>query len=141
MNSYLPVANAMTEVRDKGYHEIACGGFSAGCDMLLRAVTFTPARCDVLVLQSPWIPLIEDHAEDLTRAIREKNIAVRILCGAEDEDCLEPAERLHVLLAREKLDARLFVQPNSLHQFPPAETMRGNLRDIWADGLPQEVGR
>ena len=141
MSSYLPVANAMTEVRDKGYREIVCGGFSAGCDMLLRAVTFTPARCDVLVLQSPWIPLIEDHAEDLTRAIREKNIAVRILCGAEDEDCLEPAERLHALLEREKLDARLTVQPNSRHQFPAAETMRGNLRDIWADGLPKEVDR
>ncbi len=141
MTSYLPVANAMTELRDKGYLKIVCGGFSAGCDMLLRAVAFTPARCDLLVLQSPWIPLIEDHADDLIRTIREKNIVVRILCGAEDEDCLDPAERLQALLEREKLDVRLTVQPNSRHQFPPAETMRGNLLDIWADGIPKENSR
>ena len=51
--SYLPVANAMERVQNQGYEKIACGGFSAGCDMLLRAVTYSPARCDLLILQSP----------------------------------------------------------------------------------------
>ena len=41
--SYLPVANSMERIQNQGYHKIACGGFSAGCDMLLRAVTFSPA--------------------------------------------------------------------------------------------------
>ena len=51
--SFLPVANALDAVQDAGYDKIACGGFSAGCDMLLRAIAFTPARCDLLILQSP----------------------------------------------------------------------------------------
>ena len=84
--SYLPVADAMEAVQDKGYGKIMCGGFSAGCDMLLRAVTFTSARCDVLMLQSPWIPVLQEHSDELIRAIEQKNIAVRIFCGSEDED-------------------------------------------------------
>ena len=56
--SYLPVAASIESVQNEGYHKIACGGFSAGCDMLLRAVTFSPVRCDLLILQSPWIPKI-----------------------------------------------------------------------------------
>ena len=41
--SALPVANSMEMVQNQGYHKIACGGFSAGCDMLLRAVAFSSA--------------------------------------------------------------------------------------------------
>ena len=67
--SYMPVANSMKRIQNQGYHKIACGGFSAGCDMLLRAVTFSPAACDLLILQSPWIPILRDHAEDMVRAI------------------------------------------------------------------------
>lgn len=51
--SYLPAAQAIESVQNAGYEEIVCGGFSAGCDMLLRAVLFAPARCDTLILQSP----------------------------------------------------------------------------------------
>ncbi len=58
--SYLPVANSLERVKNQGYQNIACGGFSAGCDMLLRAVTFSSARCDLLILQSPWIPILQD---------------------------------------------------------------------------------
>ena len=89
---YLPVANSMESVQNQGYHKIACGGFSAGCDMLLRAVAFSPASCDLMLLQSPWIPVLQEHAEAMVRAISQKNIALRIFCGAEDEDCLPMAE-------------------------------------------------
>lgn len=54
--SYLPVANSMERVQNQGYHKIACGGFSAGCDMLLRAVTFSPAACDLLIRKVPGFP-------------------------------------------------------------------------------------
>ena len=36
MTSYLPVARSMEKMQNQGYHKIACGGFSAVCDMLLR---------------------------------------------------------------------------------------------------------
>ena len=118
MESYIPVAEAMEQVHGAGYARIACGGFSAGCDMLLRAIALSPARCDALVLQSPWIPMLEKHAEELIGALRQKNIQVKILCGSEDEDCLPMAEQLHELLQRAGIPAELTIQQGNRHQFP-----------------------
>ena len=117
-DSYLSVADAVAKVQSMGYQKIVCGGFSSGCDMLLRTVAFTRIRCDLLVLQSPWIPLLNTHAADLVRAIREKNIALRIFCGSEDEDCLPLAKQLYKLAKREELDVKFSIQENSRHQFP-----------------------
>ena len=116
--SYLPVANSMEKVQNQGYHKIACGGFSAGCDMLLRAVAFSPAGCDLLLLQSPWIPVLQEHAEAVVRAISQKNIALRIFCGAEDEDCLPLAEQLYAVTKQAGCNVTLTVQENTRHQFP-----------------------
>lgn len=116
--SYLPVANAMERVQTQGYHKIACGGFSAGCDMLLRAVTCSPARCNLLILQSPWIPVLQDYAEDVARAISQKNMELRIFCGAEDEDCLPMAKQLYAVTGQAGCNVTLTVQENTRHQFP-----------------------
>ena len=116
--SYLPVANSMERVQKQGYHKIACGGFSAGCDMLLRAVTFSPAACDLLILQSPWIPILQDHSEDVVRAILQKSIELRIFCGAEDEDCLPKAKQLYAVTKQADCNVTLTVQENTRHQFP-----------------------
>ena len=116
--SYLPVANSLEQVQTQGYHKIACGGFSAGCDMLLRAVTYSPARCDLLILQSPWIPVLQDYAEDVARAISQKNMELRIFCGAEDEDCLPMAKQLYAVTGQAGCNVTLTVQENTLHQFP-----------------------
>ena len=121
MESYVPVADAMEKMQGAGYDRIVCGGFSAGCDMLLRAVALSHARCDALVLQSPWIPMLEEHAEELVHAIRQKNIQVKIRCGSEDGDCLPMAEQLHDILRDAGLPAELTVQPGNRHQFPGAE--------------------
>ena len=116
--SYLPVAASIERVQNKGYHKIACGGFSAGCDMLLRAVTFSPARCDLLILQSPWIPILQNQTEDVVRAISQKNMELRIFCGAEDEDCLPMAKQLYAVTKQAGCNVTLTVQENTRHQFP-----------------------
>ena len=128
MVSYLPVAEAIKRVQNEGYQEFVCGGFSAGCDALLRAVTFTPARCDMLLLQSPWIPVLQEHAEAILHALRQKNIVLRILCGSEDEDCLPMAEQFYAEACRAQLNAKLIIQENSRHQFPAAPYTLSSLR-------------
>ena len=128
MTSYLPVADAMEKLRGAGYQKFVCGGFSAGCDMLLRAVMFTAARCDMLILQSPWIPLLEEQAEALIRVIGEKKIALRIFCGADDEDCLPLAKQLYAAAQREGMDAVFTIQENSRHQFP---AKLYTVKDLW----------
>ena len=59
-------------VQKKEYESIACGGFSGGCDMLLRAIAFTSVCCDLIILQGPWIPVLEEHAETVVSAIRKR---------------------------------------------------------------------
>mgnify|MGYP001509189644 FL=1 len=116
--SFLPVANALDAMQGEGYDKIACGGFSAGCDMLLRAIAFTPARCDLLILQSPWLPVLQAHKEAILQALRQKDIALRIFCGPDDEDCLPLAQALSAAAYQAGLDAALTVQENCRHQFP-----------------------
>lgn len=121
MKSYVPVAKTIDQMQQEGYREIVCGGFSAGCDMLLRAVTFSAARCDALILQSPWIPVLQDHVEEVTAAIREKKIKLIIRCGSEDEDCLPMAEQLKEVADAAGVPATLTIQKGCRHQFPEEE--------------------
>lgn len=118
MVSYQSVARALKRIQSEGYGQIVCGGFSAGCDMLLRTVLFTPARCDMLILQSPWIPIMQDDAVRVIDAVGKKEIALSIFCGSEDADCLPMAEQLYTLAAKNGLNARLDIQKGSRHQFP-----------------------
>lgn len=118
MVSYVPVAKAIEKVQNEGYKKIVCGGFSAGCDMLLRAIIYTPARCDMLIFQSPWIPILKDHAEDLVNAVKQKNIELKIFCGVCDEDCLPMAKQLYEITNREGIHVEFAVQEGSRHQFP-----------------------
>ncbi len=118
MVSYQSVARALKRIQSEGYGQIVCGGFSAGCDMLLRTVLFTPARCDRLILQSPWIPIMQDDAVRVIDAVGKKEIALSIFCGSEDADCLPMAEQLYTLAAQNGLDVRFDIQKGSRHQFP-----------------------
>ena len=118
MVSYQSVARALKRIQSEGYGQIVCGGFSAGCDMLLRTVLFTPARCDMLILQSPWIPLLHENARQLIDAIGQKGIALNIFCGSEDADCLPMAEQLYALAAKNGLNVRFDIQKGIRHQFP-----------------------
>lgn len=118
MVSYQSVARALKRIQSEGYGQIVCGGFSAGCDMLLRTVLFTPARCDMLILQSPWIPIMQDDAVRVIDAVGKKEIALSIFCGSEDADCLPMAEQLYTLAAQNGLGVRFDIQKGIRHQFP-----------------------
>ena len=117
---FLPAADAMKAVQAEAYEALVCGGFSAGCDMLLRTVTFTSARCDGLILQSPWIPVLDAHKDEVISALKKKKIFLRILCGEADEDCLPLARQLYAAAKEAGLDVTLTVQENTRHQFPAA---------------------
>jgi hypothetical protein len=68
-------------------NRILCG-FSSGCNVILRGISDYDINCDKIILQSPWIPVIEDRLEEVVNKIKEKNIEMLIICGEEDEDCL-----------------------------------------------------
>ncbi|MGN0972493.1 MAG: TPR end-of-group domain-containing protein [Aristaeellaceae bacterium] len=116
--SFLPVAQAMEQAGQAGYGRLVCGGFSAGCDMLLRAVTLSPAACDMLLLQSPWLPFLHEQGEAAVHALRHKGIALNILCGSEDADCLPCARQLAGMALQAGVTVALAIQPGCRHQFP-----------------------
>lgn len=118
MSSYLPVAHALEKVQSEGYKMIVCGGFSAGCDMLLRTIMYSEALCNTLVLQSPWIPVLKGHEEELLKAVKQKNIQLKIFCGSCDEDCLPMAEHLYEITNTGGIHTELTIQEGSRHQFP-----------------------
>ena len=76
------------------------------------------AGCDLLILQSPWIPILQDHSEDVVRAISQKNIKLRLFCDAEDEDCLPMAKQLYTAARQAGCNVTLTVQENTRHRFP-----------------------
>ena len=118
MLSYLPVVHALEKVQSKGYEKIVCGGFSAGCDMLLRTILYSEVLCSTLALQSPWIPVLKDHEGELVKAVKQKNIELKIFCGSRDEDCLLMAVQLYEIIKAEGIPAELTIQEGSRHQFP-----------------------
>lgn len=118
MLSYLPVARALEKVQSEGYEKIDCGGFSAGCDMLLRTIMYSEARCNTLFLQSPWIPVLKDHEDELVKAIKQKNMELKIFCGSCDKDCLPMAEQIYEITNSEGIHSEFTIQEGSRHQFP-----------------------
>lgn len=115
--NYLEVVRAMEKIPWNTYQNTYLGGFSAGCDMILRVITLTEGSCTGLFLQSPWIPFLKENTADILAAITKKGIRVHIYCGTEDEDCLEMAKELYALLQNSGL-VHLELQEGSRHQFP-----------------------
>lgn len=116
--NYQDATGRLQEIAEANYDKLFLGGFSAGCDMILRILTLTDTTCHTILLQSPWTPFIETHAEDIAAALKSKNIRARIYCGALDENSLVMANKLHASLQNSGVDVLLEIQPNLRHQFP-----------------------
>ncbi len=115
--SFLPVANALMPCRARATKNRVRRLFGRVRYASARGCVY-PARCDLLILQSPWIPVLQEHKAAILQALRQKDIALRIFCGADDEDCLPLAQALSAAANQAGLDAALTVQENCRHQFP-----------------------
>ncbi len=91
---------AIASIKWDEYSTTVLAGFSAGCNTILRALTETTVRCDRVVLQSPWIPSIENDIDGKIKTLIEKEIEVLLICGVKDEECLS-LSRLFASKARE----------------------------------------
>lgn len=70
---------------------ILCG-FSAGCNEILKNMLYDGVKCEGIILQSPWIPIIETKMEEILDFIVDNSIWIEMICGKEDDDCLPLAE-------------------------------------------------
>ena len=100
------------------YNKRFLAGFSAGCDMILRLISNTPVTCNAILLQSPWIPYIENDIDKIKNALIEKNISVHLFVGTNDDDCIEMAQTLYSELSNSKIKTSLEIQTGIRHHFP-----------------------
>lgn len=97
-NGAIQLAKALLSLPWRDYDETILCGFSAGCNTILRAIVDEDVKCSRIILQSPWIPMIEQSLTKVIQHIKQKNIKVHILCGVEDEDCYQVSQRLYKAL-------------------------------------------
>jgi len=50
------------------------------------------SKCEKIILQSPWIPMIDDNLDRLMAALNK--VEIEIICGENDDDCLPYAKKL-----------------------------------------------
>ena len=108
------------------YNVHALCGFSAGCNEILKTLVGTSVKCQEIVLQSPWIPMIDENLEKLMIALEK--VRIRIICGSNDKDCLPYAKKLAEEAEKRGLDCRLQVINGLGHKYP---TGHGHHYNIW----------
>jgi len=85
---------ALSQMMLNTYAEKVLCGFSAGCNTILRALLCSNIKWTHIILQSPWIPIVESELEALIRKLKALEVIVTIICGNEDEDCLPLSKKL-----------------------------------------------
>lgn len=100
------------------------GGFSSGCNVILKALLEDKIICDYIILQSPWIPVINEKIDDLISALKQRKIKIMIICGDCDEDCAPLAQMFHEKATEKKIAINTIWVKDLSHDFP------GNFQEI-----------
>lgn len=90
-------------------------GFSAGCNVILRAVLDGKAKAGALLLVAPWLPDLDEWAPRLEAL---KGMRVRIVVGDRDEDCLEGSMKLASLLDARAVKHEVRIVEGMEHDYP-----------------------
>ena len=91
-------------------------GFSAGCNEILKTLLKTGIECEKIILQSPWIPVIDDNLDSLLDVL--SNVSIEINCGLHDEDCLPNAKKFADEAVKQGLNCKLQIIDGLGHSYP-----------------------
>ena len=117
-NGPLQLKSCLEKIQWDEYGQSILGGFSAGCNVILRAILEEDIDCSAIVLQSPWMPMVESSLPQLVEILMGKNIKVMIICGAKDHDCLEPSKTLASALINNGVVVKSIWVNELGHEFP-----------------------
>ncbi|PEX80045.1 alpha/beta hydrolase [Bacillus cereus] len=93
------------------------GGFSAGARVALHAMLQGEIEVNGFIFMAPWLPEIEEW-EELLGILHDKGTKGYIICGDQDEDCLEGTERFVQLLRDKNIEHKYKIVPNLNHDYP-----------------------
>ncbi|WP_207655719.1 alpha/beta hydrolase [Vallitalea okinawensis] len=96
---------------------IILGGFSAGARVSLNTVLNDLIQVKGLIFVGPWLPEI-DEWENLLELLRIKGIKSYVICGDQDEDCLEGAMKFIDMLNNKGLPNKFKLIKNLDHDYP-----------------------
>ena len=114
----LQLENALLAIEGQKYESTVLAGFSAGCNTILRALNETSVTCDKVILQSPWIPSIEENPDEIIKTCVDKNIDLLMICGLEDEDCLPQCKLLESKAEELGLQYTVIYIKGLVHEYP-----------------------
>lgn len=113
----------------KGYYEkllednsidvnkIIIGGFSAGARTALYSIINNYVNVRGFIFTGPWLPEI-DEWEPLFDNLKEKGIRGYIICGDEDEDCLECTNKFVDMLNERHIKNIYRIESDLKHDYP-----------------------
>jgi len=117
------LCNALSKINIDGYKKLYLAGFSAGCNVILRALASGLVNCNAVLLQSPWIPVVEKNESEIIGYLLENDIGMLFICGEADEDCIGFRNFFEKVQKSGIISKGIFIR-NLSHEFP------GNFKDI-----------
>lgn len=110
--------NVCSEIDWNNYSTRILGGFSAGCNVILKTLLENKVVCDYIFLQSPWIPVINEEMDNILTTLKQKKIKILMICGDCDEDCAPLARIFHQKATEKKIDINTVWVKGLSHDFP-----------------------
>ena len=87
--------NQLERVLDKiswnEYETRTLCGFSAGCNEILKTFLIKDFKCERIILQSPWIPVVDNEIDEILNSLKERKTEIIVICGENDKDCIRRA--------------------------------------------------
>lgn len=100
------------------YEEKILCGFSSGCNVILKAIRDFNITCNMIILQSPWIPIVEEDLIYLVEQLKNNDIEVIFICGVEDKDCFPQCKLLEKKTSDMGLDINSIYIEKLGHEYP-----------------------
>ena len=126
------VQEIQAHVNEFSSHEsLIIGGFSAGCRVALKAIVERCITVAGFIFVAPWLPEIDEWKEAIT-SLKDTNASGYIICGDQDDDCLEGSKALSAILDEKGIAHELKIVNGLDHEYPEAfnETLQRALQFI-----------
>ncbi len=98
------------------YDDITVGGFSAGCRVALHAMVEKELPVNGFIFVAPWLPEVDEWDELLDNL--DKDVKGYIICGDQDADCFESANRFGELLVKRNIQHKIKIVSDLDHEYP-----------------------
>ncbi|WP_273850573.1 alpha/beta hydrolase [Guptibacillus spartinae] len=95
------------------------GGFSAGCRVALKAIIDGSILPNGFIFVAPWLPEIDEWKEAIA-SLKNRDISGYIICGEQDDDCLEGSKALSDVLEENNIRHELKMINGLDHEYPEA---------------------